>query len=164
MSNEEQTKRTEVLEVKEGSPLHSLLSLYSALPDELGQYMLGELDEFVNTTTHRLLSLSTFGTYMPSDENNSLEEVFAEAMEEAGEIGLKGALLDGALEIAAAVDRTVTRHMITAVNENYRNRQAHLDIIAGHAILMRGIKNLDNVPADFDGSSDDEETDVRKAS
>lgn len=159
MSNEEQ------MEVMEAPPeLRNLLLLYTSMPEELKDYMDGEIGEFVSSTTHRLMALSILGQYMPADELNPLEEVFADAMEEAGEQGLEGALLDGALEIAAAVDRTVRRHLITAENENYHSRQAHLDIIAGHAILMRGIKNLDNVPVDFDGSSDDEETEVRKAS
>lgn len=139
--------------------LAEILGLYYGAPEEARDVIELALMEVIATAPSRAVMILAEGPYMPREDLGTLEEDFTKAMEVAQEhlprVALKGTLLDGAIEIAKAVDQTVRRYLITAQNEEYVDRNAFLDILAGHATIMRGIQGLTDVPLDYTGTDSD---------
>jgi hypothetical protein len=122
------------------------------------------LTEVLVTGIPRCAMLSALGPGLRRNQMNTVREDFEGAMEEAAAIDgyepLKGSILEGALRIADEVDRCIRAHMITAENEDWVNRDAHLDILSGHATMMRGIENLTDVPTDYEGTGDADDSEA----
>lgn len=134
-------------------PLQALAALYESAPEELLPFLDRAVGEMMATTIPRIAALTTFGSLMSNDELQRYEfgEQFSEAVEEAEAAGIN---ISDALtptdreigrEIGQLIDQMIQRSLITNTRE-YVSRDAHMEITAGHALLVRGIAALKDVP------------------
>lgn len=133
--------------------LHMLLSAYYSAPLEARQHFDREIMQLLVSGVPRAALLAETGEYLPMEFLNSLSEDFLDSMRYAEEAGLddidfpNNATMQSAVEIAEAVDKAVRVQGVLSDQSVAFNHRAHLDIIAGHAYIVRGLKDLMNVPA-----------------
>jgi hypothetical protein len=154
----EKTKTVEIpadaITVAAGPGLGGLATLLKMAPAELQPFLDQEVRAFTEALVHRLGALSTGGPALPLAQAN-LGVLFDEATEAAASISpqaakkLTPAIKQIATDIAAVVDAAVRSRMVTAECETHVNHDAFLDLIQGHATVMRGVSNIATVPADF---------------
>jgi len=136
--------------------LQKLIGLYLAAPSAAQKWLDAAVFDLLMASVPRLTMLLQFGPALSMDDVGSLRKTYSEAMAEAEQMGgeeytLPPTLKEGAGRIAEEIDKVIRSYLITAANEKYVNRDAHLDIVAGHAIIIRGILGLTNLPDDYDG-------------
>lgn len=134
-------------------PLQALAALYESAPEAIVPFLDRAVTELLTTTIPRIAALTAFGSLMSNDELQRYEfgEQFSEAVEEAEAAGID---ISDALtptdreigrEIGQLIDQMIQRSLITNTRE-YVSRDAHMEITAGHALLVRGIASLKDVP------------------
>jgi hypothetical protein len=141
--------------------LHVLLSAYFSVPDEARDYVDNELFEMMHTKFPRAMLLAATGEYLPTEFIATIAEEFVNAVDgdDVPEdfVPPSGSVMGSAVEIAEAIDKAVSIQRTVADQDDYFNHAAQLDIIAGHALITRGLNDLMSVPADYEGSSDADE-------
>lgn len=160
MTDKEETRSVEIpkdaiaIEAT-GTALGMVAQLLTEAPDQIKPYIDQEIAGFVQQLMPRLAALMAGGAFIAyEDDWRTLADAFDEAFKAAQEIPeakktLTPAVRQIAADIAAVADKGIASLQVTAQNEQYYNNDAYLDAIAGHALLMRGIVNLTNVPEDY---------------
>ncbi len=144
--------------------LNTITQLLLTVPEPIRPWLEAELNSMIGKLIPRMAALTAGGPYVPLREVVSLEATFDGAADEATSSSAKAArLLTPAIrqiasELAKTVDSCVKTRMLTADNEKFINHEAWLDVIEGHAVLLRGITGLNHVPADYTDSRMDEVT------
>ncbi len=135
------------------SPMEVLTKLYAGAPAEVRPYLDRAIFELLGTTMPRIAALTTFGSFMSNDELEKYKfgTTFTDAIEAAEAAGAKvpKSMTPTAREIGRelgdAIDSHIKRALITQ-SEDYVSRDSHMDIVAGHALVTRGIATLAEVP------------------
>lgn len=141
------------------SPLHALLSLHFSAPDYAKRLIEDMVAEFVPTIIPKVLSKAMLGPGMSMEElaDNSVVASFEGSVLSQQEdsvpshLQIKGTVAKLGADIAEITDKAIKTHLLTATNDKYVNRDAYMDVISGHAILLRGVRDLVNVPDDYEG-------------
>ena len=141
----------------------ALAEFYGSAPPQLHPYLDNAISEFIASTVPRLGALVHLGAGLAREELDSLKlgEAFVETLDEARKSGAKlpseitATIVEIGREIGEAIDKAIPRALLTARNEQYVNRDAHLDIVAGHALVVRGLSGLDTVPTDYAPADND---------
>jgi hypothetical protein len=148
-----------------GTPLGALASLVGQAPKPIAAYLQMEIGNFATQLCARVAALTHGGEYIAMKDYQGMEETFAGATADAAKYlsaeqasQITPQLERIALDIAQQIDRGIATRFITAENEEAVNHDAYLDIIAGHATVMRGIMHICDVPADYEVPADDERT------
>jgi hypothetical protein len=128
------------------------------------KFLDGEIQQFTAGLLHRVGALQSAGVALPTEQAN-LGVVFEEAAKFAAENEsefkdvskkLTPAILKIATELAETIDAAIRSRMVTAACDTHVDHNAFLDIIQGHATLMRGIEQIDSIPADYSPASNGE--------
>lgn len=135
------------------TPLDAVNHMYNSAPKVIRPLLDESLRELIATIIPRVAALTQFGGTMSIDELRDLNlgASFSDAIEEAEAAGasipkhLTPTVREIGREIGEEIDSRIGRVLITH-DESYVNRDAHLDIIAGHALIVRGLGGLTAVP------------------
>jgi len=149
---------------KRQTPLDLVTEMYTTAPAQVKPLLDSHLMELVGSVIPRLAALTQFGGLMSTKEckDVKLGEEFVNALEAAEGAGmpvpqsLTPTIRECGREIGDLIDNAIGRVLITH-SEEAVNRDAHLDIVAGHATMCRGLSGLTQVPA---GAVAREETDA----
>lgn len=95
--------------------------------------------------------LKTHGLTIPTEDADNLKECYLGAMQDdLDELVPNKSIQQAAEDIADIVDSTVRKTRITANNEKYFNRDAHIDLMNAHAMMIAALQGLDTVPKDYE--------------
>lgn len=139
----------------------TLAQMYEKCPPDVRPYLDECFFEFMGQLVPRVAAIVTLGSAMPRKdvEDLSLGQAFNDALQQAEDAGMSipthitATVRQIGVELGEHIDKLIPRALLTAQNENYVNRDAHLDIVAGHALVVRGLGGLSTIPADYDGES-----------
>ena len=135
----------------------SLAKAFSGMSPEQRDAVADEIHFAVGDACIRATVLTAFGPVVPVDEIESLATVATESYAEildkspALSASITATVRDIAAQIGELIDYSIRR--MHGPEGKLVSRGAYMDIVAGHATLMRGITALNNLPDDDNGDA-----------
>lgn len=148
------------------TPLEALTHMYETAPEVIKPLLNNAIRETIGSIMPRIAAQLQQGPLMTIEElrDYKVGDAFAEAIleveDQAGSLPdritptIRETGRDIGTEIDAAIDRVLISH-----TEDYVLRDAHMDIVGGHAALMRGLSALGDVPAGIDMTREEDSND-----
>ena len=135
----------------------SLAKAFSVMSPEQRDAVADEIHFAVEAAYIRETILTAFGPVVPVDEIESLATVAAESYaaildkSPALSAGITATVRDIAAQIGELIDYSIRR--MHGPDGKLISRRAYLDVVAGHATLMRGLTALNDISDDDNGNA-----------
>ena len=134
-----------------------LAAALKVAPPDVQEVLAAELGHAIDTAFLRGLTIKTFGPTVPVDEIISLAQIAAESHKEilaadprASE-QITATVLDISDNIGEVIDYSIRR--MHGPDGKVISRRAYLDVVCGHATLMRGLTALNDISDDDNGNA-----------